>query len=92
VLLDLAVQGHQVFGQREIYGLRVERTGEEINTVYMTTDLSPARDRLACPVLYRAARWLALCVSVRPALMRPGHLGLGRAARAGGRRRKRPAS
>ena len=36
VLLDLAVQGHQVFSQREIYGLRPEARAR-INTVYMTS-------------------------------------------------------
>ncbi len=36
VLLDLAVQGHQVLSQRVIYGLRPEARAR-INTVYMTT-------------------------------------------------------
>jgi predicted MFS family arabinose efflux permease len=36
VLLDLAVQGHQIFSQREVYGLRVEARAR-VNTVYMTT-------------------------------------------------------
>ena len=36
VLLDLAVQGHQVFSQREIYGLRPDARAR-INTVFMTT-------------------------------------------------------
>jgi predicted MFS family arabinose efflux permease len=35
VLLDLAVQSHQVLGQREIYGLRPDARSR-INTVYMT--------------------------------------------------------
>ncbi|MDI5966763.1 MFS transporter [Streptomyces sp. SL13] len=34
VLLDIAVQGHQVFSQREIYGLRAEARAR-INTVFM---------------------------------------------------------
>jgi predicted MFS family arabinose efflux permease len=36
VLLDLATQGHQVFSQREIYGLRPEARAR-VNTVFMTT-------------------------------------------------------
>ncbi|MEU0466767.1 MFS transporter [Amycolatopsis sp. NPDC006131] len=36
VVLDLAVQGHQVLSQREIYGLRAEARAR-INTVFMTT-------------------------------------------------------
>jgi len=36
VLLDLAVQSHQVLSQREIYGLRADARAR-INTVYMTT-------------------------------------------------------
>lgn len=36
VLLDLAVQGHQVFSQRVIYGLRADARAR-INTVFMTT-------------------------------------------------------
>jgi predicted MFS family arabinose efflux permease len=36
VLLDLAVQGHQVLSQQEIYGLRADARAR-INTVYMTT-------------------------------------------------------
>ncbi|HEV2637055.1 MAG TPA: MFS transporter [Actinocrinis sp.] len=36
VLLDLAVQSHQVFSQREIYGLRSDARAR-INTVFMTT-------------------------------------------------------
>lgn len=35
-LLDFAVQGHQVLGQREIYGLRADARSR-INTVYMST-------------------------------------------------------
>jgi predicted MFS family arabinose efflux permease len=35
VLLDLAVQGHQVFSQREIYALRADARSR-INTVFMT--------------------------------------------------------
>ena len=36
VLLDLAVQGHQVFSQREIYGLRADARAR-VNTVFMTS-------------------------------------------------------
>jgi predicted MFS family arabinose efflux permease len=36
VLLDLAVQGHQVLSQRDVYGLR-EDARARLNTVYMTT-------------------------------------------------------
>jgi predicted MFS family arabinose efflux permease len=36
VLLDLAVQGHQVLGQRDIYGLH-EDARSRVNAVYMTT-------------------------------------------------------
>jgi predicted MFS family arabinose efflux permease len=36
VLLDFAVQGHQVLSQREIYGLRADARAR-INTVFMTT-------------------------------------------------------
>ncbi|NKQ58640.1 MFS transporter [Amycolatopsis sp. K13G38] len=36
VLLDLAVQGHQVLSQQEIYGLRADARAR-INTVFMTT-------------------------------------------------------
>jgi predicted MFS family arabinose efflux permease len=35
ILLDLAVQSHQVFGQREIYELRADARAR-INTIYMT--------------------------------------------------------
>lgn len=36
VLLDLAVQGHQVFSQREIYGMRPDARAR-VTTVFMTT-------------------------------------------------------
>jgi predicted MFS family arabinose efflux permease len=36
VLLDLSVQSHQVFSQREIYGLRPDARAR-VNTVFMTT-------------------------------------------------------
>jgi predicted MFS family arabinose efflux permease len=36
VLLDLAVQSHQVFGQREIYELRGDARAR-VNTIYMTS-------------------------------------------------------
>ena len=36
VLLDVAVQAHQAFSQRDIYGLRPDARAR-INTVFMTT-------------------------------------------------------
>jgi predicted MFS family arabinose efflux permease len=36
ILLDLAVQSHQVFSQREIYGLRADARAR-VNTVFMTS-------------------------------------------------------
>ena len=36
VLLDFAVQGHQVLSQQEVYGLRPE-AWSRINTIYMST-------------------------------------------------------
>jgi predicted MFS family arabinose efflux permease len=36
VLLDFAVQGHQVLSQQEVYGLRPEARSR-INTIYMST-------------------------------------------------------
>ncbi len=36
VLLDVAVQGHQVFSQRDIYSLRPDARAR-VNTVFMTT-------------------------------------------------------
>jgi hypothetical protein len=36
VLLDLAVQGHQVLSQRDVYGLRADARAR-INMVYMTS-------------------------------------------------------
>jgi predicted MFS family arabinose efflux permease len=62
VLLDLAVQGHQVFGQREIYGLRANARAR-INTVYMTTIFaSGAIASAVSGLLYERFGWLALCV------------------------------
>jgi predicted MFS family arabinose efflux permease len=62
VLLDLAVQGHQVFGQREIYGLRANARAR-INTVYMTTIfVSGAIASAVSGLLYERFGWLALCV------------------------------
>jgi predicted MFS family arabinose efflux permease len=62
VLLDLAVQGHQVFGQREIYGLRANARAR-INTVYMTTIfISGAIASAVSGLLYERFGWLTLCV------------------------------
>jgi uncharacterized membrane protein len=62
VLLDLAVQGHQVFSQREIYGLRANARAR-INTVYMTTIfVSGALASAVSGLLYERFGWLALCV------------------------------
>ncbi|HVV07876.1 MFS transporter [Amycolatopsis sp.] len=57
VLLDLSVQGHQVFSQREIYGLRADARAR-INTVFMTTIF--VGGALASAIgggLYDAAGW-----------------------------------
>jgi predicted MFS family arabinose efflux permease len=60
VLLDLAVQGHQVFGQREIYGLRANARAR-INTVYMTTIFVGGSIASASSgVLYTHGGWLTV--------------------------------
>jgi predicted MFS family arabinose efflux permease len=57
VLLDLAVQGHQVFSQREIYGLRAD-AGARVNTVFMTTIfIGGAIASAVAGALYQAAGW-----------------------------------
>jgi predicted MFS family arabinose efflux permease len=62
VLLDLAVQGHQVFGQREIYALRANARSR-INTVYMTTIfLAGAACSAISGVLYESVGWLGACL------------------------------
>jgi predicted MFS family arabinose efflux permease len=57
VLLDLAVQGHQVFSQQEIYGLRADARAR-INTVFMTTIfVGGALASAASGALYDASGW-----------------------------------
>jgi predicted MFS family arabinose efflux permease len=57
VLLDLAVQGHQVFSQQEIYGLRAEARAR-INTVFMTTIfVGGAIASAVAGALYETAGW-----------------------------------
>jgi predicted MFS family arabinose efflux permease len=62
VLLDLAVQGHQVFSQREIYGLRPEARAR-INTVYMTSVfLGGAAATALSSVAHEHWGWGGVCV------------------------------
>ena len=57
VLLDLAVQSHQVFSQREIYELRPD-AGARINTIYMTTVfLGGAAATAISGTVYGTAGW-----------------------------------
>jgi predicted MFS family arabinose efflux permease len=57
VLLDLAVQGHQVFSQQEIYGLRADARAR-INTVFMTTIfVGGAIASAVAGALYETAGW-----------------------------------
>ena len=57
VLLDLAVQAHQVFSQQEIYGLRADARAR-INTVHMTTIFAGGAVATAVAgSLYDAAGW-----------------------------------
>jgi cyanate permease len=57
VLLDLAVQGHQVFSQQEIYGLRADARAR-INAVFTTTIfVGGALASAASGVLYDASGW-----------------------------------
>jgi predicted MFS family arabinose efflux permease len=57
VLLDLAVQGHQVLSQQEIYGLRADARAR-INTVFMTTIfVGGALASAGSGLLYDAAGW-----------------------------------
>jgi predicted MFS family arabinose efflux permease len=61
VLLDLAVQSHQVLSQREIYGLRPQARAR-INTVHMTTIfIGGAVSSAAAGALYDAAGWGGAC-------------------------------
>ncbi|TNC24849.1 MFS transporter [Amycolatopsis alkalitolerans] len=57
VLLDLAVQGHQVLSQQEIYGLRADARAR-INTVFMATIfVGGAIASAVTGLLYDAAGW-----------------------------------
>jgi predicted MFS family arabinose efflux permease len=57
VLLDLAVQGHQVLSQQEIYGLRADARAR-INTVFMTTIfVGGAIASAVAGALYGAVGW-----------------------------------
>lgn len=62
VLLDLAVQGHQVLGQRDIYAL-AEHSRARINTVYMTTIfIGGAIGSAASGVLFQRFGWISVCI------------------------------
>jgi predicted MFS family arabinose efflux permease len=57
VLLDLAVQSHQVFSQREIYGLRADARAR-VNTVFMTSVfLGGALATAVSGILHNAYGW-----------------------------------
>ena len=61
VLLDLAVQCHQVMGQQEIYALRPTARAR-INTVYMgTVFISGAISSAVAGVLHDAYGWTGVC-------------------------------
>lgn len=61
VLLDLAVQSHQVMAQQEIYALRPEARAR-INTVFMgTVFLSGAASSAVTGALHEAGGWAAVC-------------------------------
>ncbi|WP_375485896.1 MFS transporter [uncultured Jatrophihabitans sp.] len=61
VLLDLAVQCHQVMGQQEIYALRPTARAR-INTVYMTTVfVSGAISSAVAGLLHDAYGWTGVC-------------------------------
>ncbi len=87
VLLDLAVQGHQVLSQREIYALRADARAR-INTVFMSTVfIGGAICSAIAGWLYEHHGWAAVSAFARlPARRRPGDLGLrpdrGRTSRA----------
>jgi predicted MFS family arabinose efflux permease len=70
VLLDFAVQSHQVLSQREIYGLRADARAR-INTVFMTTIfVGGAVASAGSGALYDAAGWtgVALLGAALPAI------------------------
>lgn len=61
VLLDFAVQGHQVMSQHEIYALRGDARAR-INTVYMTTVFAGgAASSAATGALHAAYGWTGVC-------------------------------
>jgi predicted MFS family arabinose efflux permease len=61
VLLDFAVQSHQVMAQQEIYGLRAEMRAR-INTVYMTSVfVGGAIASLTAGLLHSAYGWAGVC-------------------------------
>ena len=60
LLLDFAVQGHQVLSQRDIYGLS-DTARARINTVYMTTVfIGGALSSAVTGLLYEASGWTAV--------------------------------
>jgi predicted MFS family arabinose efflux permease len=62
VLLDLAVQGHQVLSQREIYALRADARAR-INTVYMSTVfIGGAICSAVSGLLYERSGWIAVSI------------------------------
>lgn len=62
VLLDLAVQSHQSFSQREIYGLRPDARAR-INTVFMTTIfVGGAICSAVAGALYASSGWGGVCL------------------------------
>ena len=62
VLLDLAVQGHQVLSQRDIYAL-TEDSRARINTVYMTTVfVGGAVGSAVSGVLFSHYGWSSVCL------------------------------
>ena len=62
VLLDFAVQGHQVMSQQEIYALRADARAR-INTVYMTTVFTGgAISSAATGLLHDRYGWTGACV------------------------------
>jgi len=62
VVLDLAVQSHQVLSQREIYGLRADARAR-VNTVFMTTTfIGGAVASALAGTLYDAFGWAGPCL------------------------------
>jgi predicted MFS family arabinose efflux permease len=62
VMLDLAVQGHQVLGQRDIYALS-DDSRARINTVFMTTVFTGgAIGSAVSGLLYQRFGWTSICL------------------------------